>query len=133
VHESELVQELSRKRIEAENAEKAKVVAATLEAEVRDVSLFSSPITDHLYLIRKAIITNKASDLLTVFRLRSLLANAGVDSIPEGTAVFAATDILLGEDGEAKAAVLNGFLSGEGEFESVPCKPLSVIILQQGR
>jgi len=99
VHESELVQELSRKRIEAESAEKAKVAAAISEAETA--------------------ITNKASDLLTVLRLRSLLANAGVDSIPEGAAIYAATDILLGEDEEAKGAVLHGFLSGKGEFESV--------------
>lgn len=66
--------------------------------------------------------TNKAFDLLNFLRLRSLFAAGGVELIPEGDAVFAATDILLGEDDEAKRTVLNGFLSREGEFESVPCK-----------
>lgn len=38
VHESELVQELTKKRHEAESAEKARVAAAVYEAEVRDTS-----------------------------------------------------------------------------------------------
>lgn len=100
VHESELVQELTKKRHEAESAEKARVAAAVYEAETA--------------------ITSKTSDLLNVLRLRSPLAAAGVDSIPEGTAIFAAAESLLGEDDEVKRAVLNGFLSGEGEFESIP-------------
>lgn len=65
---------------------------------------------------------------MNVLRLRSPLAAAGVDSIPEGTAIFAAAESLLGEDDEVKRAVLNGFLSGEGEFESIPCKLLSSIM-----
>jgi hypothetical protein len=57
------------------------------------------------------------------------MAAAGVvDSVPEGAAVSAVTDILLGEDDEAKHAVLDGFLSGDGYFESVPCKLLLLII-----
>jgi len=70
-------------------------------------------------------ITNKTSDILSILRLRSLIAAGGVDSVPEGAAIFAAADALLGEDVEAKNAVLNGFLSAEGEFASVPCTLLS--------
>jgi hypothetical protein len=123
VHESELVHELTRKRIEAEIAEKARSAAAVSEAEVRDASRFLY--YRLLIFLFQRVITNKTSDLLTILRLRSLIAAAGVDSVPEGAAIFAAAEILLGEDEEAKLVVLNGFLTGEGEFESVPCKLLT--------
>lgn len=40
----------------------------------------------------------------------------------EAVAVFSAVENLLGADLDKKAEVISGFLSGEGEFQSIPCK-----------
>ena len=45
VHESELVLELTKKRLELENAEKTRVAAAVAESEVRDVSCTCTRLT----------------------------------------------------------------------------------------
>lgn len=39
----------------------------------------------------------------------------------EGSAVFVLTDLLLG-DVEERVAAVTGFLSGQGEFQGVPCR-----------
>jgi hypothetical protein len=58
-----------------------------------------------------------------------MFSSSDIDSVPEGATIFAATDILLGEDDEAKHGVLKGFLSGTGEFESTPCTFHSLVLL----
>ncbi|GLB45084.1 hypothetical protein LshimejAT787_1901620 [Lyophyllum shimeji] len=99
VHESELVQELSIKRIEADKAEKARIASAVSAAE--------------------ATITTKFSEVLDVLRLRSLLTGGQFEPFRESGAVFVAGDILLGDDADSKQAVLSGLLSGQGELEGV--------------
>jgi hypothetical protein len=52
----------------------------------------------------------------------------------ESAAVFSAAELLLGEEGESKQAVLNGLLSGHGNFQGTTCKlvpsvPLSALTL----
>src|SRR3954453_7628247 len=39
----------------------------------------------------------------------------------EGAAVFSAVDILLGEEGERKEALVAGLLFGQGDFQGVSC------------
>lgn len=67
---------------------------------------------------------------MNLLRFRSIFAASDIDTVPEGAAIFAAAEILLGEDDEAKHAVLTGFLLGKGEFESFPCTFRSLAVLQ---
>ncbi|RDB16820.1 hypothetical protein Hypma_002371 [Hypsizygus marmoreus] len=99
VHESELVQELTLKRIEADKAEKARIADAVDAA--------------------KSAFTSRVLEILDVLRLHSLLAAGQIESFPESSALFAAVDLLLGRDVDSKQTVLNGLLSGEGELEGV--------------
>lgn len=39
----------------------------------------------------------------------------------ETNAVFATSEILLGDDSDHKQAILSGFMSSQGEYEGVPC------------
>ncbi|KAJ7045476.1 hypothetical protein C8F04DRAFT_1064898 [Mycena alexandri] len=102
VHEAQLVAELTQKRQEAEKSEKARIASAVSAAE-------------------NAALT-KAFDLLNFIRLRSLLASGelslGLENA-EVTAVFSAGEALLAEAGEAKQAVLAGFMFGQGSYEGI--------------
>ena len=40
----------------------------------------------------------------------------------ESAAVFSAAELLLGEEGESRQAVLSGLLSGHGDFQGTTCK-----------
>lgn len=40
-------------------------------------------------------------------------------------AVYNAVDTLLGDDSDSRATVIHGFVSGHGDFEGLPCMPLS--------
>lgn len=66
--------------------------------------------------------------MLTLLRLRSVLAAGDVPSVvldfdeSEGSAIFAIGDALLGEENDAKHAVLSSLLSGQGDFNGVSCK-----------
>ncbi|TFK44212.1 hypothetical protein BDQ12DRAFT_717381 [Crucibulum laeve] len=105
VHESELVHELTAKRVEAEKAEKARIATAVSAAE--------------------ASLVSKASGLLDLLRVRSSLASGEIDlsalsvESAEGSALFSVADTLLGEDSERKRAALDGFLTGSGGFEGI--------------
>jgi hypothetical protein len=118
VHESELVQELSVKRLEADKAEKARITDAVSAAQVSH-HLNAGDL--YQTFILQASITSKTSDMLDVLRLRSLLAAGELESFSESAAILAAGGVLLSENSESRQAVLNGFLSGAGEFEGVPC------------
>lgn len=124
VHESELVQELTLKRIEADKAEKSRIADAVSAAEVSFINVGdNTPVELRL----KASVAAKTSELLNFLRLRALLTSGELEVLTsslnhaEGAAVFSAADTLLSEDGESKQVVLNGFLSGVGEFEGVTC------------
>ncbi|KAH7913449.1 hypothetical protein BJ138DRAFT_1146015 [Hygrophoropsis aurantiaca] len=104
-HESELARELAIKRVELERTESARIADAITATEVS--------------------YAEKTSALLTLLRLHGLLASG--NSLPvvlefdeaEGSAIFSAADVLLGEDGETKQSVISGLLSGQGEFNGV--------------
>ncbi|KAF9462273.1 hypothetical protein BDZ94DRAFT_1290334 [Collybia nuda] len=98
-HESELVQELTVKRLEADRIEKTRIADAVSVAAVS--------------------ISSKTADVLDVLRLRSLLVAGELESFPESATIFAVGAVLLGSDSESKQAVLGGLLSGAGEFEGV--------------
>ncbi|KAF8893392.1 hypothetical protein BD779DRAFT_1620446 [Infundibulicybe gibba] len=106
VHESELVHELSIKRIEADKAEKARIANAVSAAE--------------------AAVAANASEFLSFLRLRALLASGDLDASTismdnaEAAAVFVAGDVLLGEDNDRKQAAVHGFLFNTGDFEGIP-------------
>ncbi|KAF8070001.1 hypothetical protein FPV67DRAFT_1485758 [Lyophyllum atratum] len=99
VHESELVHELTLKRIEAEKAERQRIADATLTTELAIMAKFA--------------------DVLDVLRLRSSLTSGQLESFPESGSIFVASDILLGDDTDSKEAVLNGLVSGKGALEGV--------------
>ncbi|KAG5643447.1 hypothetical protein DXG03_000920 [Asterophora parasitica] len=99
VHEQDLAQELSIRRVETEKAEKTRIADAISA-------------TEHAF-------TSKFSEILDVLRLRSLVASGALDPSPESNAVLIAGDVLLGDDVDSKQGVLSGLLSGEGEFEGV--------------
>jgi hypothetical protein len=69
----------------------------------------------------------KAGDILNLLRFHSSFANGEINTASlsmqpdEGTAIYSAGDALLGQDGDAKQAVLAGFLLGEGDWQGVSC------------
>ena len=44
----------------------------------------------------------------------------------EAMAIFSAVETLLGVDSESKSAVVKGLLTGEGEWQGVPCERFDV-------
>ncbi|KAF7361925.1 TMP-TENI-domain-containing protein [Mycena venus] len=101
-YEAQLVNELTQKRHEAEKAEKARIASAVSAAETAALS--------------------KASELLNVLRLRSLLASGELSSAlddAEVSAVFSAGEALLAEVGETKQGVLTGFMLGQGTYQDI--------------
>ncbi|KAF8160611.1 hypothetical protein B0H34DRAFT_697356 [Crassisporium funariophilum] len=105
VHEAELVQELTSKRLEVEKAEKARIANAVSAAETALVS--------------------KINDVLDVLRLRSSLATddsldiSNLADIAENSAIYSTADALLSDDEESKRAAVNGFLFGTGNVGGV--------------
>jgi hypothetical protein len=104
VHEAELVHELALKRAEVVKVERerlAETVAATHASYIE-----------------------KISGLFNFLRFQAnISANQHLDldlNVNESSAVHAAATSLLGDDEEMKHAVLEGFLSGKGEFQGVP-------------
>ncbi|KAF5348723.1 hypothetical protein D9758_006791 [Tetrapyrgos nigripes] len=113
-HESELAHELAVKEREAASAQE-KRIAEAVSAAARDY-------------------TSTICELLSFLRLRSIIASGEADPSSFGInqneveAVFSITDILAGTDDENKENLVNGFLSGEGVYESVPYSRLVEII-----
>lgn len=119
VHESEQVHELLLKKTEAERIEKKKLDDAVAAAQVRidrpkslrrNKELNSSPQSEQ---------TSKTSTLLTFLRLHS--ASTNLFNEQENYAILRINETLLGEESEQKQAVLSGFLSGQGDYETIPC------------
>lgn len=74
----------------------------------------------------------KTHGILDLLRLRSLLASELLDissiaEAAEAAALFSVADAIVSEDDERKQAVVTGLLLG-GDFDGVPCKPLSFSI-----
>ncbi|KAG6837001.1 hypothetical protein H0H93_016461 [Arthromyces matolae] len=99
VHELEQSRELATKRSEAEKTEKAKISEAIAASKTTSMS--------------------NVSKVLDLLRLRSLFAAGQLEPSSESGVVFVAGDILLGDDHDAKQAVLSGLLSAEGELEGI--------------
>ncbi|KAF8800281.1 hypothetical protein BYT27DRAFT_7200473 [Phlegmacium glaucopus] len=115
VHEAELVQELTSKRIESEKADKARIATAVSTAELALVS--------------------KLNDTVGLIRLRSLVVD-GVVNISniadsnEIAAIVSAADALIAEDEERKQAAVNGLLSGTGDIAGSSYARISAIYQQ---
>ncbi|KAJ7188310.1 hypothetical protein C8R46DRAFT_1054344 [Mycena filopes] len=102
VYEAQLVAELTQKRQEAEKSEKVRIASAVSAAENAALA--------------------KASELLDLLRVRSLLASGELTLGLEGAevaAVFAAGEALLVGSGETKQTVLAGLMFGQGSYEGV--------------
>ncbi|KAJ6499337.1 hypothetical protein C8R45DRAFT_112897 [Mycena sanguinolenta] len=102
VYESQLVAELTQKRHEAEKAEKARIANAVSAAETAALT--------------------RATDLLDVLRLHSLLASGALSHNLDDTdvsAVFSTGEALLAEAGESRQAILAAFILGQGGYEGI--------------
>ncbi|KAF8198121.1 hypothetical protein BJ912DRAFT_953159 [Pholiota molesta] len=114
VHESELVQELAIKRLEAEKAEKARINGAVSAAQ--------------------AALVTKTNGILDLLRLRSLLASGVLDisNITDATeiaALFSIADALTGDDSESKQAVINDLFFGTDVHGVSPSRVLEIVDL----
>jgi len=65
---------------------------------------------------------SKTADILNLLRVRGAEIPSFITDDVERTAIYAATDALLGDDVERKHAVLNGFLFDTGNLEGVSCE-----------
>ncbi|PBK73652.1 hypothetical protein ARMSODRAFT_952750 [Armillaria solidipes] len=104
VHESELAVEIAQKEAEAKKSQEIRVKEAIATTE------------------QEMIV--KTSQILLFLRFRSLLASGELLPLQlsqeEVNLVFSACDVLLGEDGEPKNAMVTGLLTGSGEYEGTP-------------
>ncbi|KAF7315406.1 TMP-TENI-domain-containing protein [Mycena indigotica] len=102
-HEAQLAVEVARTRQQTEKIEAERVATAVAEAE--------------------DAVLGKVSNLLNFLRLRPLLASGeipfGLENA-EVSAVFAASEILLGEASEAKDALVSGLLFEKGSYDEIP-------------
>ena len=70
----------------------------------------------------------KTTELFTFFQLQHALANGTVEAHVlnvqenEAVAIFSAVEGLLSSDLELRLGVVKGLLSGEGEWQGVPCQ-----------
>lgn len=115
VHESELLHELTAKRIEAEKADKLRIANAISTVETALIS--------------------RVYDIVGLIRLRSLIVDGVVDishiaDSNEIAAIISAADALVAEDEERKQAVINGFLSGTGDIAGSSYTRISDIFQQ---
>ncbi|KAK7472486.1 hypothetical protein VKT23_000601 [Stygiomarasmius scandens] len=103
--ELELANEMAIKEQEAASAEKKKIAEAVSTAK-REYAL-------------------KACEVFTFLRLRSVIANGEADVTAFGVsqneidAIFAVSDSLVGVGSEDKESIVNGLLSGDGEYGGV--------------
>ncbi|KIK90800.1 hypothetical protein PAXRUDRAFT_831373 [Paxillus rubicundulus Ve08.2h10] len=104
-HEAAMAREQATKRADIERAEALKLSEAISST--------------------KAFYASRTSSVLTLLRLRSVLATGGSLSVvldlddTEGSAIFTACDALLGEENDTRWDILSGLLSGEGELHGV--------------
>ena len=64
---------------------------------------------------------SKTADIVNLLRVRGADIPSFITDDVERTAIFAATDALLGDDVERKHTVLNGFLFNAGNLNDVSC------------
>ncbi|KZT19916.1 hypothetical protein NEOLEDRAFT_1141431 [Neolentinus lepideus HHB14362 ss-1] len=101
----EAAQDEALKLAEAKQAEEQRIAEAVAE-------------TERAYIA-------KTAELLSLIRLHSLLSAGHPSTMAlqlddaEGSAVYSATEVLLGDDHDGKHHVINGFFSSEGEFSGV--------------
>ena len=65
---------------------------------------------------------SKTADIVNLLRVRGADIPSFITDDVERTAIYAATDALLGDDVERKNAVLNGFLFDTGNLDGVSCE-----------
>ncbi|KAH9484939.1 hypothetical protein JR316_0001843 [Psilocybe cubensis] len=113
VHEADLVQELTVKRLEAEKAEKARLAQAVSSAE--------------------SALVSKAGAILDLLRFRATLhdglSNATLSDSPEILALLAHADALVGNDEETKQATLKTLLFGEDFADITSSKIFEIVDL----
>lgn len=87
------------------------------------------------YLISQASREARVSELLSFLRLPTLLSATHpstsaleLDELENGT-IFTTAEILLGDETDHRQTVMSGFLTGEGDYQGVPCKLTLSIIL----
>ncbi|EPQ57440.1 hypothetical protein GLOTRDRAFT_110573 [Gloeophyllum trabeum ATCC 11539] len=103
--ELEEAQEEALRRAEARRAEEQRIAEAIASTEREFIS--------------------RTADMLAFLRLPNLLSSGHPSALAlnlddtEGTAVYSATEVLLGEDIDGKHHILNGLYSSEGEFNGV--------------
>lgn len=105
VHEAEASRRLVLKRAESDRLQEQKLAQAISSTE--------------------ALYASKVSSILTLLRLRSVISSGEpLPTVPdfneaEVSAVFQACDTLVGEESDAKQALVSGLLTGQGEINNV--------------
>jgi hypothetical protein len=129
VHEAELAHELASKRIEAEEEEKKRIAEELSATKVRPAFSKTSCLSQILSM--QLSYAEHTSNLLTFLRFHAALAAGQSEALAvdldesSGAVVSAIVDALLGQEGETKQEAINGFLSGEGDFQGISCKSFS--------
>ncbi|KAI6002687.1 hypothetical protein EDD15DRAFT_1411288 [Pisolithus albus] len=130
VHEAEASRRLVLKRAESDRLQEQKLAQAISSTEVwpADVAgICSCQFTSTL----QALYASKVSSILTLLRLRSIISSGEpLPTVPdfdeaEVSAVFKACDTLVGEESDAKQALVSGLLTGQGEINNVTYARLS--------
>ncbi|KAF7321263.1 TMP-TENI-domain-containing protein [Mycena kentingensis (nom. inval.)] len=102
-HEAQLTVQLAQTRQQAQKKEQECIAAAVAAAETA--------------------ILGRAFSVFEFLGLRPLLASGQFPLAlehAEGSALFSATEVLLGEPSETKEAIISGLLLGKGSYEGVP-------------
>ena len=110
---------MAAKRVETERAEEARIAQAVSAAEVC-FSLYDSKILTRIQI--QAELVSKTADILSLLRVRGAGIPNFITDDTERTAIYAATDALLGDDVERKHTVFNGFLFNAGNLNGVSCE-----------
>jgi len=74
---------------------------------------------------------SKTADILNLLRVRGAEIPSFIADDVEPTAIYPATDALLGDNVERKHTVLNGFLFNAGNLDGVSCESPSHLPINQ--
>ncbi|KAF8876704.1 hypothetical protein CPB84DRAFT_1752363 [Gymnopilus junonius] len=131
VHEAELVQELTAKRLEAEKAEKARIADAVTTAEVFIQTLSPKIWFTMLTMFLRPPCYQKLTIFLTSFvsvhHCHLVLRTSPTLLTRRNCRSFSATDALVSEDEERKQAAVKSLIFGK-EFDGVASSRLSEIV-----
>ena len=128
MHESELLKEESAEKAAVDEAQKAAIAQAVMEAKVRHTT---SP--DSVYVwdpLTRLQVANEATarllftslDLPTIINHSHPFTHSAEVTEAESFAIVSAIETLRGEESQSKGEIISGFFSGEGELQGVACK-----------